>query len=183
MPVFSPYHQFVFSNGFTVVPPPKAPYLPSSKPLLTEFIPNFNINVTDPQAGPNTKESGYSGDIGNGDHGLTGCFGFNFYGAVLGCDSLGPDCVFTFTGFRYDRDTTETSPVAQHVYSIPACSALQECILSSVTFTNEFTNLDFIRINVTVASQPKIWWMDDLQLGWYNNSCSVGMCRLNSHIH
>jgi hypothetical protein len=80
-PVFNPYHQFDFSDGFVVVPPPKDPYLPSSKPLLLEFIPNFDDNETNTQSGPNTQEFGYSGDIGNGDHGLTGCFGFNFYGA------------------------------------------------------------------------------------------------------
>jgi hypothetical protein len=91
-PVFNPYHQFDFSDGFVVVPPPRVPYLPSSKPLFTEFIPNFNINGTNPMSGPNTREYGYSGDIGNGDHGLTGCFGFNLYGASLGCDSRGPPC-------------------------------------------------------------------------------------------
>lgn len=47
-PVFNPYHQFDFSDGWVVVPPPRAPYLPSSKPLFTEFIPNFNINGTNP---------------------------------------------------------------------------------------------------------------------------------------
>jgi hypothetical protein len=47
-PVFNPYHQFDFSDGFVVVPPPTAKYLPTSKPLFIEFIPNFNINGTDP---------------------------------------------------------------------------------------------------------------------------------------
>lgn len=135
--------QFDFSDGFTVVPPPTDPYLPSSKPLLTEFIPNFNINGSNSQAGPNTKEFGFSGDIGNGDHGLTGCFRFNFYGASFGCDSRGPDCEFTFTGFRYDRDTMQTNQVAQKGYSIPACPALQDCSLAPIKFTGKSFPLDF----------------------------------------
>jgi hypothetical protein len=182
-PLFNPYHQFHFSNGFTVVPPPRDPYFPSSKPLLTEFIPNFTINKTNNDSGPNNQQLGYSGDIGNGDHGLAGCFGFNFYGASFGCDSRGPDCDFTFTGFRYDRATQQTNQVAQEGSVVPACPPLQDCSLVPVIFTNEFMDLDSIRINVTVVGNPKIWWMDDLQLGWFNNTCAAGFCRINAHIH
>jgi hypothetical protein len=182
-PVFNPYHQFDFSDGFVVVPPPRSPYLPSSKPLFTEFIPNFNINGTNPMAGPNTAEYGYSGDIGNGDHGLTGCFSFNMYGASFGCDSRGPDCVFHFTGYRYNRSTRNTTAVTSQSISVPACPALASCTLTPITLDNSFSNLDSIRINVTVGSAPKIWWMDDLRLGWFDNSCKAGLCRVSTPIH
>lgn len=182
-PVFNPYHQFDFSDGFVVVPPPTAPYLPSSKPLFTEFIPDFNVNGTDPMAGPNTAEYGYSGDIGNGDHGLTGCFGFNMYGASFGCDSRGPPCVFSFTGFRLDKSTGNTTAITSQTISIPACPALANCTLTPITLNNSFKDLDSIRINVTVANEPKIWWMDDLRLGWYDNSCKTGLCRISTPIH
>ncbi|POS83152.1 hypothetical protein EPUL_005442, partial [Erysiphe pulchra] len=90
MPLFNPYHQFDFSNGFAVVPPPTSPYLPSSKPLLLEYIPNVvssnnenrQLNITQ-----NTLGQGISAGIGNGDHGRTGCFSFNVMGASFGCDS------------------------------------------------------------------------------------------------
>ncbi|PMD66927.1 uncharacterized protein K444DRAFT_623175 [Hyaloscypha bicolor E] len=182
-PVFNPYHQFDFSDGFVVVPPPRSPYLPSSKPLFTEFIPNFNINGTNPMAGPTTAEYGYSGDIGNGDHGLTGCFSFNMYGASFGCDSRGPDCVFHFTGYRYNRSTRNTTAVTSQSISVPACPALASCTLTPITLDNSFSNLDSIRINVTVGSAPKIWWMDDLRLGWFDNSCKAGLCRVSTPIH
>jgi hypothetical protein len=150
--------------------------------LFVEFIPNFNINGTNSMAGPNTAEDGYSGDIGNGDHGLTGCFGFNVFGASFGCDSRGPDCDFYFTGFRYDRNSGNTTAVVSQGIAVPACPALANCTLTRITFDNEFKDLDSIRINVTVASEPKIWWMDDLRLGWYNNSCAIGLCRQTAHI-
>ncbi|TAQ84206.1 hypothetical protein B7494_g7471 [Chlorociboria aeruginascens] len=170
-PVFNPYHQFAFTDGFVVVPPPTDPYLPSSPPLLLEFIPNFNVDGTNPNAGPNTGEEGYSGDIEDGDFGATGCFHFNFYGASFGCDSHGPLCIFTFTGFRLDNTTRETTTVVSKQYSVPACPSLKKCDLTLVTVDDTFRDLTSIRLNVTVGSDPKIWWMDDLQLGWTDNSC------------
>ncbi|KAF8855406.1 hypothetical protein BDZ45DRAFT_676177 [Acephala macrosclerotiorum] len=179
-PVFSPYHQFDFSDGWVIVPPPTDPYLPSSPPLLTEFIPNFNLTTSTSQSGPNSAEFGYSGDIGSADHGSLGCFSFNVYGASFGCDSTGPDCVFSFTGFRYENGVA-TSVVSENS-AITACPALANCDLVPITLSPAFQDLDVIRINVTVAGEPKIWWMDDLKLGWTDNSCSAGMCRSGSHI-
>lgn len=182
-PVFNPYHQFDFSDGFTVVPPPTDPYLPSSKPLLVEFVPNLNVNGTNPLAGPNTDEFGYSGQISDGDHALTGCFSFNMYGAEFGCDSKGPDCDFTFSGYQYNIDTGMETLVALEDVSIPACPPLANCVLTPIALTNNFQNLTNVRINATVASVPKVWWMDDLHLGWYDNSCKTSLCRQNAHIH
>jgi hypothetical protein len=181
-PVFNPYHQFDFSDGFTVVPPPTDPYLPSSPPLLLEFIPDFNVNGTNPLAGPNTAEQGYSGQISDGDHGLTGCFIFNMYGASFGCDSKGRDCDFTFTGLRLDMASGEAYPVTLQNYSISACPALSDCSLRPISLDDTFVDLNAVQIKVTVAGSPEMWWMDDLHLGWFNNSCSMGLCRQSAHI-
>lgn len=186
MPLFNPYHQFDFSNGFTVVPPPTDPYLPSSKPLLLEYIPDVNssndenqqLNITQ-----NTLGQGISAGIGNGDHGRTGCFSFNVMGASFGCDSTGPKCDFWFTGFRYNKSSALASEVACQQKSIKACSSLRNCDLTPIYLHRTFRDLDFIRINLTVAGQPKIWWMDDLSLAWSNNSCAAEQCRIQTHVH
>lgn len=180
-PVFNPYHQFDFSDGFVVVPPPTDPYLPSSPPLLLEFIPNFNINGTNTQVGPNSAEEGYSGQISDGDGDRTGCFRFNVYGASFGCDSQGPECGFTFSGYQLNASRKEVQIASQSI-AVPACPALANCTLTPVTLDKSFENLAFVRINVTVAQQTKIWWMDDLRLGWYNNSCTTGLCRQTAHL-
>lgn len=167
-----------------MVPPPRVPYLPSSKPLLVEFIPNFSVNETDDPSNPNSRESGWSGDIANGDHGRTDCFNFNVYGASFGCDSAGPDCLFTFTGYRYEQGSMITSQVTKQTITVAACPNPSDltCTLTSVTLDNTFQNLDIIRINVTVNGLPKLWWMDDVRLGWFDNSCTKGLCRQNTRI-
>ncbi|KAF5876425.1 uncharacterized protein Bfra_002829 [Botrytis fragariae] len=182
-PLFNPYHQFLFSDGFTVVPPPKRlPILPSSKPLLLEFIPNFVANSSNRQTGPNSADHGFSGQIGSGDEGLTGCFNFNLYGASLGCDSTGPTCDFTFTGYKYDVVSKKTSQVMQQVVNVPACPELSSCVLTTVDLEPSFMDLTYFFMNVTVAGKPKLWWMDDLRLGWSDNSCAMGFCRQNAHV-
>jgi len=176
-PVFNPYHQFYFSDGFVVVPPPTDPYLPSSGKQLLEFIPDFNSNGTNPNAGPDANELGYSGEVGSGENELLGCFNFNAYGASMGCDSEGPDCNFAFTGVRYSSGSEIEEVVTSQSISIPACPSLSYCTLVPVTLNSDFENLTGLLINVTVAGEPKIWWMDDLRLGWFDNSCSAGLCR------
>ncbi|TVY13540.1 hypothetical protein LARI1_G008039 [Lachnellula arida] len=184
MPLFNPYDKFDFSNGFSVVPPPTDPYLPESAPFLLQFVPNFNVSGTDANGphGPNTKELGYSADFAGADGGATGCFNFNFYGAALGCDSRGPDCEFTFTGFHKDSATGTDVPFTTQDIDVPACPPLDDCVLTPVTLDDTFSNLTKVRMNVTVASQPKIWWMDDVRLGWFDNSCDKGKCRYDTHV-
>ncbi|CAG8971530.1 hypothetical protein HYALB_00005426 [Hymenoscyphus albidus] len=181
-PVFSPYHQFDWSNGFEVVPPPTDPYLPSSPPQLTMFVPNFTLNFSNPSTGPNAADMGFAGDIANGDHDRTGCFRFNFYGASVGCDSRGPDCVFKFTGLRYDSVTGANKQVAQGISRVPACPALENCSLVPITLSRAFKDLTVIRVSLTVGGQPKIWFMDDLRMGWSDNSCATGVCRRDAHL-
>ncbi|TGO57413.1 hypothetical protein BELL_1347g00010 [Botrytis elliptica] len=182
-PLFNPYHQFLFSDGFTVIPPPKRlPFLPSSKPLLLEFTPNFQANSSDRKTGPNTADHSFSGQIGSGDERHTGCFNFNLYGASLGCDSTGPSCDFTFTGYKYDEASQQTSQVTQQIIHVPACPELANCVLTTVDLEPSFRDLTHFVMNATVAGEPKLWWMDDLRLGWSDNSCAMGLCRQNAHV-
>ncbi len=146
--------------------------------MMLQFTPNFNLNQS-LLSSPNIAEYGYSGDIGNGDHGATGCFSFNITGASFGCDSEGPACDFSFTGFRYNSTTGLTSAITQQQVIVPSCPALANCTLTPVTLDQTFQDIDSVRINVTVSSEPKIWWMDDIQLGWTNNTCTAGTCRSN----
>ncbi|TQS36207.1 hypothetical protein Golomagni_03348 [Golovinomyces magnicellulatus] len=183
MPLFNPYHHFEFSDGFTVVPPPTDPYLPSSKPLLLEYIPQLNSNENNNDTTYKDLSQQISASIGNSDHGLTGCFNFIALGASFGCDSTGPDCDFSFSGFRYNKNSRLASEVANQRQSIRSCPSLKECTLTSISFATTFENLDFFRINLTVAGEPKIWWMDDLSLAWSNKTCAACQCRLRTHIH
>ena len=179
-PVFNPYHQFDFSEGFTVVPPPTDPFLPSSIPMMLEFIPSFIIGGD--RRGPNTAEESFSGQISDGDQGLTGCFAFNIYCAAFGCNSTVQPCDFTFTGVQYDVATGVVTAITSQVISIPACPVLANCSLKSIVLDDTFVDLNAVQIKASAAGASLGWWMDDLELGWFNNSCSTGFCRQSAHI-
>ena len=122
------------------------------------------------------------GQISDGDFDETGCFRFNVYGANIGCDSTGPACDFNFAGYQLDSSRNEVL-VASQTKAVLACPTLENCELTEIDLDYSFTNLAFVRINVTVAGEPKIWWMDDLRLGWYENSCAMGLCRQTTPVH
>lgn len=175
-PIFSPYHQFYFSQGWVVVPPPSAPYVPSSGTRLLEFVATNSSSVP-----ANTVPGGLNlattGGIGVGKTEQLGCFNFNAYGASLGCDSQGPPCLFQITGMRYDQDIEADVVATSQTISVPACPALKNCDLAPVDFDSTFVNITSIYVNATVADVPKIWFLDDLRLGWTDNGCDSGLCR------
>lgn len=160
------------------MPPPTDRYLPSSSPLLLEFIPAFG----GAEVGPNSAAYGYSGQISDGDHGFAGCFTFNVYGASFGCNSTGPACDFTFTGLHYDVATDTVSTITSQTASIDACPALFKCNLTSIALDGTFVGLNAIQIKAAAGGEPQGWWMDDIRLGWFNNTCSAGLCRQAAHI-
>jgi hypothetical protein len=104
------------------------------------------------------------------------------YGATFGCNSTGPPCDFTFTGLDYDASTDVITQIASQTASIPACPALIDCHLRPIVLDGTFVDLNAVQIKVAAAGAPLGFWMDDLQLGWFNNSCSAGLCRQSAHI-
>lgn len=95
---------------------------------------------------------------------------------------MGPSCDFAFTGYKYDVASKETSLVTQQVINVPACPELADCVLTTVDLNSSFKDLTYFFMNVTVAGKPKLWWMDDLRMGWSDNSCAMGLCRQNAHV-
>jgi hypothetical protein len=147
---------------------------------MLEFLPSFVIGVDG--SGFNTAEKGFAGQISDGDHGLTGCFTFNIYSVTIGCNSTGLPCDFTFTGLHYEVGTAAVTSITSQSITIPACQGLVNCRLEQVVLDHTFVDLNAVQIKAAVDGAPIGWWMDDLQLGWFNNSCSTGLCRESTHI-
>jgi hypothetical protein len=170
MPMFSPYHRFSFSDGFNVVPPPEGQFVPSSGKLMLQFVPPSLSSA------PTTGESTETATIGIGAQESLSCFTFNFYGSNLGCESQGPDCVFTFTGQRPDHLAKKDDAVASQTVNVPACSQKNGCQLYPVSVTG-FEGLASVSIAAKVGDEDRTWWTDDIELGWYDTSCQMAVCR------
>ena len=143
---------------------------------MLEFVTNFDAG-TDTEAGPDAIDLGTTGEVGNGPYMSLEYMAFNATGASMGCDSTGPDCRFQFTGLRYDPSIEASIEVTSQMIDVPACPPLNNCDLVPITLDETFVSLSALRINVTVDGIPKIWFMDDLELGWFNNTCAAGLAR------
>ncbi|KAK4173276.1 hypothetical protein QBC36DRAFT_195015 [Triangularia setosa] len=163
MPVPFPYHRFFFSNGFSIVPPPRTKFKPSSGEQLIQH----NSSVS-PVA-----------EFGLAQLRSNPCFHFSFLGVSLGCDSMSDPCVFNITGLRWNG--TEDVVEARHTFEVAACSEKTDCSLSHQILGSAaelpFSNLTSLNISLTVAGKPETWWADDLQIAWANNDCTAAACR------
>lgn len=121
------------------------------------------------------------GELGAGDRASESAFWFNAYSAYLGCDNQGPeDCEMVINGFTYQDFSQEEVLTYQQNATIPACTAMQDCKLQLVEFAKVMTGLTGLQITAFVGGAKRIWFMDNLSMGWYNNTCAAGLLRQRS---
>ncbi|KAI4861472.1 hypothetical protein F4820DRAFT_65929 [Hypoxylon rubiginosum] len=170
MPLFSPYHRFYFSQGFSVLPPPPAPYDPSSGNLMLQFTPGSLLNQSEQGTAPD------SATISVGPQTSSACFPFNLYSFSVGCDSRDKPCVFNFTGLRFDERSQQETEVVWETAEVEACPKSSHCKLVPVELV-DFEKLTSFQVTLNVNDKPRMWWADDLSLGWSDNQCEKAVCR------
>ncbi|RMY77235.1 hypothetical protein D0863_01434 [Hortaea werneckii] len=175
-PVPNPYHHLIFSDGYVYGPSPKVPYVPSSQPKLAVFLANASGVTARPRS--STMETG---EVGDGPYESASAFWFDAYSAFFGCDS--PDgCTMVFTGYTYSADAKDEVPSYSQNATIPACPTLTSgnasCQLQRVDFPRAFRGLSGLRMQAFSGNEERMFFLDDLALGWTNNDCEAGMARL-----
>lgn len=166
-----------FSDGFVYVPPPQVPFAAVSSPRLVMFVANETGD------GDNHSEGGQlSGEIGAGTRRSSNAFWFNAYSAYLGCDNVGPEeCNVQISGLVYQNSTKSEVVAFQQNATLPPCLIFENCQLTQVKFAKSMKGLSGIRIQAFNGGESRSWFMDNLALGWYNNSCDAGLLRGRSH--
>jgi hypothetical protein len=181
-PIFSPYHHLTFSNGYVHAPASKQPFAPHSGDQLAVFLaPSNGTNDT------NWHQTGMSavvprtdpGEISDGPYDGLSAFCFNAQGAWLGCDNDGPEpCVFNVTGSTWDSKIGDDVETYNTQIELPACPNFKDCKLQHVDFPDNFRGLSGIQIQAFANNKPVMFFMDDLALSWFDNSCEAGMQRM-----
>lgn len=119
------------------------------------------------------------GDITDGPYDGLRAFWFDAHGAWLGCNNAGPDpCVFNVTGSTWDPKRGDDVETYNTRIELPPCPNFKDCKLQHVDFPDNFRGLSGIQIEAFVKNKPVMFFMDDLALGWYDNSCEAGMQRM-----
>ncbi|KAG9892367.1 hypothetical protein KCU98_g16983, partial [Aureobasidium melanogenum] len=173
-PVSNPYHHMYFSDGFVYAPPPSMPFLPVSPPRLVMFVAN--------ETGDNHNEEGQlSGEIGAGIRRSSSAFWFDAYSAYLGCDNRSADqCKLQITGLVYHEETKSEVAAFHQTMFLSPCLLPNHCELKQFHFDLSMKALSGLRIEASVNDGPVSWFMDNLALGWSNNTCAAGLLREES---
>ncbi|THY71605.1 hypothetical protein D6C86_04630 [Aureobasidium pullulans] len=175
-PVFNPYHHMYFSDGFVYAPPPSVPFEAASSPRLVMFVANETGD------NDNHSEGGQlSGEIGAGTRRSSNAFWFNAHSAYLGCENHSAhQCVLKITGLVYQSETkSEVAAFHQTVKLLP-CYLPDNCHLTQIDFSESMKGMSGLRIQASVNEEPVSWFMDNLALGWSNNTCAAGLLRARS---
>jgi hypothetical protein len=173
----NPYHHLFYANGYTYVPDMWEPYPAISQPNVAMFLPLAGRLL------PNSPFAGtmLPGELGAGPRASVDAYWFNAYSAYFGCalNGLTP-CTLRITGYRYDAVLREEVVVAEQNVTLPACPLYINCRLTQVFFATEFRALSGIQFNAYTYNLgiPQVHMMDDLQMEWYNNTCSAGILRI-----
>ncbi|KAL1585987.1 hypothetical protein WHR41_04755 [Cladosporium halotolerans] len=181
-PIFSPYHHLTFSSGYVYAPQDKQPFAPHSANQLAVFLASGNgtNDTTWHQNGMSANvPRSEPGEITDGPYDGLSAFWFNARGAWLGCDNNGPEpCVFNVTGWTWNSQIGDEVATYNTQIEVPACSTSSGCKLQHVNFPDSFRGLSGIQIQAFANGKPRMFFMDDLELGWYDNSCAAGMQRM-----
>ncbi|KAL8729165.1 MAG: hypothetical protein Q9166_004904 [cf. Caloplaca sp. 2 TL-2023] len=62
----------------------------------------------------------------------------------------------------------------------PPCPGLVNCKLAEITFTDQFRDLAGLQILAYINKTPVTFYMDDLSLGWSNNTCAAQFERASA---
>ena len=111
---------------------------------------------------------------------MESAFWIDAYSAYLGCNNKGPaDCELHIKGYTYEPAFQNVVLTAEQYVYQPACPALVNCTMIPVKFKHDFRNLTGIQVVATVqgTTEPIAWFMDDLKVGWSDNSCKAGALR------
>lgn len=175
-PLINPNDDFWFSQGFLVAPPSSRaqnPYVPSSGGQLVEFVPPELTSASN-------YVSGDTAEVGVGPNSAKSCFRFDFYQAYLGCAAQLSEkwCEFDISAFTYDESLASEQFVWSETKRVPACPFFPDgpCSLTPVVFDG-FTNITSLLITLHVGKDLRVWWGDNFEFGWTDNSCAAARCR------
>ncbi|KAL1886134.1 hypothetical protein Plec18167_000063 [Paecilomyces lecythidis] len=167
-PIFNPYDHFFFTSGWSYGIS-FGGYSPASPPYLA-------VHQQSPSLGTYGDAAFSVGPRLADDR-----FWFNASSLFFGC--RGPElayCEVTVSAFKYSPQATAEYKAYEHHYFIPACSKTSDCPLPRLDLNSKFKGLTGMAFSATVANISVAWVIDDIQLGWYNNTCAAGEVRAHS---
>lgn len=162
------------------MPPPNDPFPPQSGNRLAQFVPYLNNTLNGSADAGSIPDSSF----GAGPRNYDNRYWFTAYSAWVGCDNgatnLSQTCDFVATAYQWDNLTQTELVVATQHFQIPPCPGFVDCQLTKITFSYLFYKLSTLSFYANVQGNISQFWLDSLNMNWYNNTCEAGLARIQS---
>lgn len=178
-PIFNPFDHFFWEAGWTYGPPPAQPYAPHNGNQLAIY----NITLSNQQPGSSNAGTIVKGGFSAGPRSSLDQYWFNATSAWVGCQNnltspLGV-CDFVAEAYVWNNDTqVEQLIITQH-FKLPLCQT-EHCDLQLITFSDKFEGLCTMSFYANIDGQIRNFYVDDMEMGWWNNTCDAGLMRISS---
>ncbi|KIW89012.1 uncharacterized protein Z519_10497 [Cladophialophora bantiana CBS 173.52] len=179
-PIFNPYDHFFWGDGWAYVPPPTEPFPPQSGNRLAQFVPSLDNTVSGSTSAGAIPPSSFGAGPRNYDNN----YWFSASSAYVGCDNgsrnLSKICDFVATAYQWDNVTETEVVVATQHFRIPPCPDFNKCQLTQIDFNYLFYKMSTLSFYANVQGQVSQFWIDSIDMNWYNNTCTAGLARIQS---
>lgn len=81
------------------------------------------------------------------------------------------------TAYSWDISSQSERTLGSSNATLAPCEALADCQLQPVEFPDGWDNLSGLQIRAFVDGGERMFFMDDLDMGWSNNTCEAGLAR------
>jgi hypothetical protein len=124
------------------------------------------------------------GSFGAGPRNYNSAYWFNAASAYIGCDNGATDpsviCDFVATGYQYNAATGADEVFVTQHFPQPPCPNFVNCELRQIFFNSQFQGLSELSFYAVVEGQQKIFFIDTIELSWWNNTCTAGLERVSN---
>ncbi|KAF2857970.1 hypothetical protein K470DRAFT_200694, partial [Piedraia hortae CBS 480.64] len=167
-PVMRPYKHLTFSDGWVYASEAREPFTPRSSPNVGVLLSgSIKRTMTVPL-----------GRISTGPYRALSAFWFDAFDGWFGCVTFGiGPCTFAIQGYVFDRNLGEELLAFAKNQTVPACEQARGCELRLIEFPPIFRGLSALQVKAYVGDMEQAFVMDDLHLGWADQSCEAGLKR------
>jgi hypothetical protein len=81
------------------------------------------------------------------------------------------------TGYKYNAATGADEVVVTEHFPQPPCPNFNNCELRQIFFNSQFQGLSELSFYAVVQGEQKIFFIDTIEMAWWNNTCAAGLER------
>ena len=154
--------------------------MPQNGSHLAVYVPTASETNSSVSQSPNAGDVP-PGSFGAGPRAYDDAYWFNAETLYVFCDNGATDpaviCDVVVTGYQWDNATQSESVLTTQHFPQPPCPGFRDCRTNEVFLDSQFRGLSSLSLYAVVNGQQKMFFMDTVQLTWWNNTCEAGLRR------